>query len=167
MSGANLNKKPLLNAFLYLFLLSWVLSASYPTVPAHAALSWNVQVVDANAADILGNGYCPFAVASYKMPKIAYTGVYEIQTEQRPRYASWNGSGWSIQEMPGSPTDLALNAGGKPHMLIAGGVLEPSSYASWTGTEWVTKMVPSTLNHNVVYASLALDSSGARAKIAL
>jgi len=127
-------------------------------VPAHAALSWNVEIVDANAAGI-GNGYCPIAVDSNNNPHIAYTGAYNAQTGQRAGCASWNGSGWNIQERPGGfVTDLALDANGNPHILIEGGVRGPLSYASWTGTEWTSQTV--TSGHNVVYASLALDSVG-------
>src|SRR3972149_3692 len=141
-------------AFLSIISLSLLLLTFYSAVPAHAALSWNVQIVDAHAAGI-GNGYCPIVVDSKNMPHIAYTGFNE------KKYASWNGSGWTAQQVSsGFVTDLALDANGNPHILLGGGVLGPLSYASWTGTEWTIQTVASTLNHNVVYASLALDSSG-------
>jgi hypothetical protein len=152
------NKESLLSAFLSMLLLSMLLTFC-SGVPARAALSWTVQVVDANANSI-GNGYCPIAVdPNNNNPHIAYTGVYNAQTGQRAGYASWNGSGWNTQERPGGfVTDLALDANGNPHILIEGGILGPLLYARWTGVAWDAQTI--TSGHNVVYASLALDLAG-------
>ena len=150
-----MKKKSPLSAFLSLLLLSTLL-VTFLAVPAHAALSWNVEIVDANANGI-GNGYWRIAVDSNDNPHITYDGAYNVQTGQRTGYASWNGSGWSTQERPNSfICDFALDANGKPHIIYeTGGAL---FYASWTGKEWETQTV--TSNHNLVYASLALDSDG-------
>jgi len=116
-------------------------------VPAHAALSWNVEIVDANAAGI-GNGYCPIAVDSNNNPHIAYSGSPEA------RYASWNGSGWNIQQIPSYAFvhDLALDANGDPHITLGS-----LAYGTWNGTGWNFQTVTTDYT---VYSSLALDSSG-------
>lgn len=134
--------------FLPLLLSAFCLSA----VPVHAELSWDIQVVDENASWI-GNGQVPIAVDSDGNPHIAYSGRPPLS------YASWNGSGWSIQNVTynnktayGFALDFKLDAHDTPHIL-SGSV----AYSRWTGTEWDTQTV--TTDHTV-FASLALDSHG-------
>jgi hypothetical protein len=139
-----------------------LLLALCSAVPAHAALSWNVQIVDANAAGI-GNGYCPIAVGSNNTPHIGYTRQgYHEQTQTFAghfvKYASWNGSGWSSQQvspgLSGDACDLVLDTNGNPHILYETGGL---THADWTGTEWTSQTITA---NDVIYASLALDSAG-------
>jgi hypothetical protein len=117
------------------------------TVPAHAELSWNGQIVDKNAAGI-GNGYCPIAVDSNNNPHIAYSG------HPKAMYASWNGSGWSIQQLPsyGFVHDLALDANDNPHITLGS-----LAYGTWNGSCWNFQTVTT---NRISYSSLALDSSG-------
>jgi hypothetical protein len=125
-------------------------------VPAHAALSWTVQVVDANANSI-GNGYCPIAVDSNNNPHIAYRGAPEA------RYASWNGSGWNIQTFTsdgGVFSSLALDSSGNPHVAYITG--DKLKYASQNGFNWTIQTV--TVDNNLptfdtdMRLSLELDS---------
>jgi hypothetical protein len=138
-------RKPPLTAFISLFLLSMPLLV-FCAVPVHAELVWDIQVVDENASGI-GYGYCPIVVDADNNPHIAYSGAPKM------RYASWNGTGWNIQQIEyASAHDLALDADGNPHITFGS-----LAYASWTGTDWDIQTV--TTNHTV-YSSLALDSSG-------
>ncbi|MBN1244112.1 hypothetical protein JXA31_00795 [Candidatus Bathyarchaeota archaeon] len=141
-----MNKKSPLSAFFSLF-LSFVLLAFCLVVPVHAELVWDIQVVDEDCSSI-GNGYCPIIVDADNNSHIAYSGAPEL------RYASWNDSGWNIQQMPtyAFAHDLALDADGNSHVTFGS-----LAYASWTGTSWDIQTV--TTNHTV-YSSLALDSSG-------
>jgi hypothetical protein len=138
--------KTLSSAFLSLLLLSMLLTFSWE-VPVHAAPSWNVQIVDEDASGI-GYGYCPIAVDSEDNPHIAYSGSPEA------RYASWNGSGWNIQQIPSYAFvhDLALDANGDPHITLGS-----LAYGTWNGTGWNFQTVTTDYT---VYSSLALDSSG-------
>jgi len=137
--------KTLSNAFLSLLLLSTLL-LTFLAAPAHAELSWNVQTVDKDAAGI-GYGFCPIAVDSNNNPHIAYSGAPQT------RYASWNGSGWNIQQIPSYAFahDLALDANDDPHITLG------NAYATWNGTGWDIQTFTSD---GGVFSSLALDSSG-------
>ncbi len=150
-----MNKKSLLSAFLSLLLSSMLLVTYCSATPAHAAASWNVQTVDADAAGT-GNGYCPIAVDSNNNPHIAYTNLQG--NDFLVMYAAWTGSGWNKQEIAnGFATDFALDNNNNPHILYETGVYGGLMYASWTGLKWDIQ----TVNTNrTVYASLALDSSG-------
>jgi hypothetical protein len=140
------NKKSPLSAFLSLLLLSTLL-VTFLAAPAHAAPSWNVQIVDEDASGI-GNGYCPIAVDSNNNPHIAYSGSPEA------RYASWNSSDWNIQQIPSYAFvhDLALDANGNPHITLGS-----LAYGTWNGSDWDFQTVTTDYT---VYSSLALDSSG-------
>jgi hypothetical protein len=139
-------KKSPLSAFLSLLLLSTLL-VTFLAVPAHAAPSWNVQIVDEDASGI-GYGFCPIAVDSNNNPHIAYSGSPEA------RYASWNGSGWNIQQIPSYAFvhDLVLDANGDPHITLGS-----LAYGTWNGSGWDFQTVTTDYT---VYSSLALDSSG-------
>jgi hypothetical protein len=143
-------------AFLSILSVSMLLLAFCQTAPVHAAASWNVQTVDTRAAG-QGNGYCPIVVDSDNVPSIAYSGYnYPPYTYGIVRYARWNGSGWSTQEVdPYADTfDLELDANGNPHILYGLSVLK---YASWTGLNWSIQTVGTA---GSAYAALALDSAG-------
>jgi hypothetical protein len=137
--------KTLSSAFLSLLLLSTLL-LTLLAVPAHAELSWNVQIVDEDASGI-GYGFCPIVVGADDNPHIAYSG------HPYARYASWNGSDWNIQQLSSTAFvhDLALDANGNPHITLG------SSYATWNGTGWDTQTFTSD---GGVFSSLAFDSSG-------
>jgi hypothetical protein len=138
-------KKSPLSAFLSLLLLSTLL-LPFLAVPAHAELSWNVQIVDEDASGI-GNGYCPIAVDSNNNPHIAYSGTPSLG------YASWNGSGWNIQQLSWAfAHDLALDANGNPHITLGS-----LAYGTWNGTGWNFQTVATDYTG---YSSLVLDSSG-------
>jgi hypothetical protein len=115
-------------------------------VPAHAAVSWTVQVVDANANSI-GYGFCPIVVDADDDPHIACSG-YPYTS-----YASWNGSGWSIQQLASTAFvhDLALDANGNPYITFG------NYYAMWNGSGWDIQTFTSD---GGVFSSLAFDSSG-------
>jgi hypothetical protein len=142
------NKKSPRHAFLRMLLSSMLLLTFCFAAPVYAALSWNVEIVDANALGT-GNAFWRISVDSNDNPHITY---------DRTGYASWNGSGWNIQEKPPSfMCDFALDANGKPHILYETGVNGALFYASWTGKEWTSQTITAKY---VVYASLALDSAG-------
>ena len=151
------NKKSLLSASLSLFLSSTLLLTFCSTAPAHAEQSWNVQTIDVNGAG-MGNGYCPIILDWGGTPLIAYTGYDPPYQYGIVKYARWNGSGWSIQEVDSfaHAFDLMLDANGNPHILYG---LADLKYASWTGFEWTSQTVDET-GSNYVYGSLALDSFG-------
>lgn len=149
-------------AFHSTLFMTLLLLTLWSAVPVQATLSWNVQIVDTNAAGI-GNGYCPIAVDPNNTPHIAYTRQgYHEETQTFAghfvQYASWNGSGWSIQQvslgLSGDACDLKLDANSNPHILYGLGTL---THAGLTGTEWTRQTITSNY---VVYASLALDSTG-------
>ena len=98
-------------------------------------------------ASFIGNGY-PIKVDSDGNPHIAYSGKPSLG------YASWNGSGWNIQQIPSYAFahDLALDANGNPHITLGS-----LAYATWNGTGWNFQTVTTDYT---VYSSLALDSSG-------
>ena len=136
--------KTLASAFLSLLLLSTLL-VTFLAVPAHAELSWNVQTVDKDAAGI-GYGFCPIVVDSDDNPHIAYSGA------PYARYASWNGSGWTTQQLSSTAFvhDLALDANGNPYITLG------NYYAMWNGSGWDTQAFTSD---GGVFSSLAFDSS--------
>lgn len=145
-----MDKKSPLSAFLSLLLLPMLSVAFCSAVLALTALSWDTQIVDENAQRF---GYCPIVVDSDDKPHIAYSGAPHV------RYASWNGSDWNIQQIEyGEAFDLVLDANGNPHILVGTGVDGALIYYSWTGKEWTSQTI--TSGHNVLYSSLALDSSG-------
>ena len=113
--------------------------------PAHAAPSWTVQTVDEDASGI-GYGFCPIAVDSNNNPHIAYSGAPQT------RYASWNGSGWTTQQLSSTAFvhDLALDANGNPYITLG------NYYAMWNGSGWDTQAFTSD---GGVFSSLAFDSS--------
>jgi hypothetical protein len=87
-------------------------------------------------------------VDSNNNPHIAYNGA------PYAKYASWNGSGWNIQQ-PASTAfahDLALDANGNPHITLGS-----LAYGTWNGSGWDFQTVATD---HTVYSSLALDSSG-------
>lgn len=117
--------------------------------------------MDANAAGI-GYGPCPIALDSNNTPHIAYTRQgYHEQTQTFAghfvMYASWNGSGWDIQQvslgLSGDAFDLKLDANGNPHILYG---INGLTHAGWAGTEWTRQTI---MPNYVLYASLALDSA--------
>ena len=123
-----------------------LLLAFLSTVPVYADLSWDVQIVDEDASGI-GYGFCPIVVDSDDNSHIAYSG------HPYARYASWNGSGWTIQQLASTAFahDLALDADDNPHITLG------NSYATWNGTGWDIQTFTSD---GGVFSSLALDSSG-------
>jgi hypothetical protein len=135
--------------------ITMLLLAFFWAAPVHAAVSWNVQTVDVNGAG-MGNGHCPIILDSSGMPLIAYTGYNPPYQYGIVKYAGWNGSSWSIQEVDSfaHAFDLKLDANGNPHILYG---LADLKYASWTGSSWSIQTVDA---HRMVYASLALDSAG-------
>ncbi|MCW4025217.1 MAG: hypothetical protein NWF01_09315 [Candidatus Bathyarchaeota archaeon] len=127
--------------------------------PVCADLSWDVEIVDPNAAAV-GNGYGAIILDSNGIPHIGYGGIYNPQIGCTG-YAFLNGSDWRIRGgFNGGLTDLKLDVNNNPHVLTTQGVRGPLFYSRWTGTEWQTQTIPSTLGHNIVYAALALDTSG-------
>jgi hypothetical protein len=118
------------------------------------SLIWNVDPVDTTAAGI-GSGYCPITTDRNDKPHIAYTGHSPPNIYDIVRYASWNGSSWSIQEVSkGTAVDLALDSKGNPHILYtASGNL---MYAHWIGSNWTKQTLA---EGHIVHASFALDSS--------
>ena len=131
-----MKKKPRPRAFFSLILLSMLL-ISCSAIPAHAALSWNVQTVDDRA--YATQRRCPIALDSKGLPHIAYTDVrVESDRHQTPlvMYANWNGTVWNTQQIAiGYALSLVLDAADHPHILYKRS-LEPLMYASWTGSEW-------------------------------
>jgi len=140
-----LKKTSPLSAFLSI-LMFLLLLAFLSTVPVYADLSWDIQIVDEDASGI-GYGFCPIVVDSDDNPHIAYRG------HPYARYASWNGSGWNIQQLAtyAFTHDLALDANGNPRITLQ------NSYATWNGTGWDSQTFTSD---GGVFSSLALDSSG-------
>jgi hypothetical protein len=158
-----MNKKLLPGALLSLLLASSLLLAFCSITPAHAAVSWNVQIVDVNGLGI-GNGYFPIVLDSNSIPHIAYTDAHIYDNDGSTiiggsvMYAVWNGSSWSTQEIAfGDVTDMVLDADSNPHILYTG-IEDRLMYASWTGSNWDIQTVGAT--KYLVYASLALDSAG-------
>jgi len=130
-------------------------------VPAHAALSWNVQTVDNNAYGY-GNGYLPIVLDSNNVPHIAYTNVrIEPNRFQTPlvMYASWDGKGWNSEQIAiGVAFSLLIDSNNNPHILYGGYYHEGLVYASWTGKEWANQTIDGTFWNG--YGSFALDSFG-------
>jgi hypothetical protein len=99
------------NAFLSVLLLSILLATFCSAVPAHAALTWNIQTIDKNST--IGAG--AIAVDSNNNPHIAYT---HIENGTYVTYASWNGSSWNTQNVTmGYVIDFKLDSNNNPHIL--------------------------------------------------
>ena len=105
------------------------------------------------------NGPLSIAVDSNNNPHICY-GAYENGDYRNPiylMYASWNGSGWNIQNVTlGNPVEysgLALDSNNNPHIAYTNN--GRAMYASWTGSDWSIQ----TIDHGAG-GSLALDSTG-------
>jgi hypothetical protein len=147
--------------FVVLFLATLVTVPS--TLPAQAALSWNVQQVNEY---VWSGGDCPIIVDHNNTSHIAYLDGYTLI------YANYNGSVWTNQSIA---TDgiyvifsLVLDANGYPHILYERALEGPLVIASWNGKSWdhqnieIVYLDPAT--HFGIsgtnYAALALDFFG-------
>jgi hypothetical protein len=129
------------------------------SAPAMADGGWTIQTVDSTVN--LGLGYFPsLALDSSGNPHISYwdTTNYDL------KYASWNGTAWSIQTVDGAgnvgfDSSLALDSSGNPRISYYDYDNDALKYASWSGTAWKIETVDSTgdVGSN---SSLALDSFG-------
>ena len=140
------------------FLLLFILLVSFCSVlPAHAALTWNIQTVDKDSS---GGGI--IALDSNNNPYIAYSdyenGYY--QNTVYLMYASLNRSTWNTQIVTPNAwaIDLKIDAHNNPHVLLLGNINEIPAlmYASWTGVNWTIQTLP----FQGSCGSLALDSAG-------
>jgi hypothetical protein len=141
---------------LSVFCVSILLLVFFSFTSTQAALSWTTITVDQNASAQSGSS---IAVDSNNIPHIAYSAMtddgYYIM------YASWNGSGFSVQRVAqgGYPYSLVFDANNKPHILYVGNLYSdrPLMYASSAGEGWNLQNTGIT---DSIYAQLALDSSG-------
>ena len=147
------------SSILMLIILLLTSSIAIAFAFAQSTPMWAVQTVDEKGqGQRLGSsGYCPIAVDSNDTPHILYTGNdYPPSEIDILRYASWNGSGWTTQEIPyATGYSLVLDATGNPHILYSEYGLK---YAVWTGSDWATKTIDSSFVNGI--ATLALDSKG-------
>ena len=133
--------------------------------------NWNFLTVPT------GYGYS-LALDSEGNPHLAYENVLPVSEYPSGitndismlNYASWNGSGWSVQTVdePISYTDsiyLALDQSNNPHIMYGydtyyppnGGELFAVKFAVWNGSGWNIQTVFSNLGY---FGDLVLDSSG-------
>jgi hypothetical protein len=119
---------------------------------------WKVQTICENSSN-----YSPFVIDQNNTVHIAYTalinGTYYI------KYASWNGSSFSIETVcTGSNVyNLVFDSKDTPHILYGTyidngypqGTIHTLTIASWNGTEWSKQ---STNADDTAYGTLALDS---------
>ena len=145
-------------AFILLALLAFsTLNTVHLQPGAKAALTWNIQTVDASAPN---DEYIISSIAldSYGSPHIAYSGYQDAL-----KYAGLNNSVWAVnnvgfggsgQEFP----SLALDSGNVPHIgFTAGGDL---CYASWIGGSWSAQTVDTSDVEDGRWCSMKLDSNG-------
>jgi PKD repeat protein len=125
--------------------------------------AWQVQYVDQEG--IAGRGSA-IVVDDAGRPHISYYDAEYINSgEDSLRYAVWDGGGWQVQTVDpvrlkyiGSPTSLALDSAGRPHIAYQDGDNEDLKYARWDGATWQIQTVDSTDDVGI-YPSLALDSA--------
>lgn len=125
--------------------------------------AWQTQVVDQEGRAGRGSS---IAVDAAGRPHISYYDYQYLGTgEDGLRYAHWDGASWQVQSVDlvfqrylQSPTSLALDGAGHPHIAYLDGGNEDLRYAHWDGTTWLKETVDSSDNVGL-YPSLALDGS--------
>jgi CSLREA domain-containing protein len=125
--------------------------------------AWQIQYVDQEG--IAGRGSA-IVVDAAGRPHISYYDAEYINSgEDSLRYATWDGGSWQVQTVDpvrlkyiGSPTSLALDGAGRPHIAYQDGDNEDLKYARWDGATWQIQTVDSTDDVGI-YPSLALDSA--------
>ena len=133
-----------------------VANASTASVTMQLAGPWTISAIDAAAKS---GQFASLKLDGGGLPRIAY---YESQLREL-RYASWNGSAWSVQTVDttnhvGQYLSLALASGtGYPRISYYDATNHDLKYASWSGTSWSTQTVASSGDVGM-YTSLALDS---------
>jgi hypothetical protein len=149
------------------FLLLSMLSSN--AVAQTANPLWNLRtvepMVDSNGLNYYGSN--SIALDSAGNPHISYYDSSD--SGQDLKYASWNGSTWSIQTVdstdynfhsinPPKPgySCLNLDSKGNPHISYVDENNHVLKYASWTGATWKIQTVCSSGD----YTSIAVDSSG-------
>jgi PKD repeat protein len=111
--------------------------------------------------DMDGGMYSSIVLDAGGSPHISYAGG----TVPRPlKYARWNGTAWEMQLVTGAsgvdtPTALALDGSGNPHIAYWDNNTYRIYYASSDGSSWDLSYVAWT-NVWGGWPSLALDSSG-------
>jgi hypothetical protein len=106
--------------------------------------TWNVQTV----SRIGFSSGCSIALDKTGIPHIACVDEF-----YGLRYASWNGSNWSIQDIDKNVgaadnfklVSFALDSLGNPHMVYIGDSNHPGlKYATWSGKDWSIQTIDSS-----------------------
>ncbi len=138
-----------------LFLTSLVTVSSITLVKAETA--WNIQIVDPESSD----DPPVIQIDSHNNPHIAYY-AYEggnYQSTEYLRYASWNGTGWNIQNVVEKAynINLALDSKDNPCLLYTAHIPTTSNmgiyYATLNDSKWNIQNVGIGIS-----GALALDS---------
>ena len=169
---------------LLIFALMVFCLSIYQILPVFANSTWDIEYVDRKG--VLGEGVLPLLLDFKGIPHLTYICATDYGSYIAKRvnispnyimYASWNGTGWDLQELAafsGTPvssysltrgevgySSLKFDSQGYPHIAYSAYFWDPTKrerhyelkLADFTGTSWEIEAVD-----NGTAASLALDS---------
>jgi parallel beta-helix repeat protein len=126
-----------------------------------AGITWSIETVD--WAGNVGR-HSSMVLDKNEYPHISYQDAKSNWTNGDLKYASWNGSAWSIEVVDSSGnvgfyTSLALDKNGYQHMSYHDRESGDLKYAIWTGSSWYIETLDSVGDVGL-YTSLSIDSQG-------
>jgi hypothetical protein len=134
---------------------------------ATSASTWTLRDVEENARGWSGTyeeKWIAFAMDSSNRPHLAY---YKAGLD-RIRYATWTGSGWTIETVAQPSLNMsalvsvaiALDSAGTPHVAYYG-LGDKVTYAKRTGpSAWTTQVVDTSTNDTGHGVAIGVDAAG-------